>query len=144
MFTSTWCLDHNSAPEWFFADLDQETGSTARPRKWKCNWDPEVKLQEKFQSLQEAFLKRLKKAGREKEVLFFEVVWVISPGRSLWRRQQRLQSTRTRCWEDTAHPPVTTPGHPAAKQDNTVSLVGYWRQNQIPLFTRTVSTQLDL
>lgn len=97
------------------------------------------------------FFEKVEKGQEEKRrFCFFKVVWVVSergssPGRSLWRRQRRLRSTRTRCWEDTAHPPVTTPGRPAAKQDNmSVLHVRYWRKTQIRLFTTTANTQLDL
>ena len=50
----------------------------------------------------------------------------FSPVHNLWRRQRPLQSTRTRCWEDTAHPPVTTPAHPAAgERKHKVLLIRY-------------------
>lgn len=48
--------------------------------------------------------------------------WFL-PVHSLWRRQRHLRSRRTRCWEDTAHPPVTTPGHPAGTPNQHLC---YW------------------
>lgn len=53
---------------------------------------------------------------------------VFSPGRSLWWRRPHLRSRRTRYWEDTAHPPVTTPGRPAGEHKGTLALLSEsWR-----------------